>query len=285
MFMTFTENEAKVVSLQLTKESQPDQVRTYFQKILELKKTGKEFPINLDDVWPLVYPRKDHAVRVLNADFIESVDFQVFPKNGEQKSGKVGGRKTVDYLLSIECVEYFIAKKVKPVFEVYRKVFHATIENGQQQPQLGESASAFQENTVITVKMGQNINQVYVTEGIIYAKFSPIMKYLGYMSGSNKQYIQRIGSQYFKLVAVGLQESWFINIDGFDKLLQMTTLNIPSSVLSSIYRDVFGVEKPEKESPFNYRFTDGEMLEIITEVNRKPINKEKVLWFLLNGKK
>lgn len=30
-------------------------------------------------------------------------------------------------MLSIPCLEYFIARKVRPVFEVYRKVFHKVV--------------------------------------------------------------------------------------------------------------------------------------------------------------
>jgi heterodisulfide reductase subunit B len=69
----------------------------------------------------LAYPRKDHAVRSLKENFIEEIDFQVIPKNGENPKG---GRPTNEYYLSTSCLEYFIARKVRPVFEVYRQVFH-----------------------------------------------------------------------------------------------------------------------------------------------------------------
>lgn len=38
----------------------------------------------------------------------------------------MGGRPINEYKLSVSCLEYFIVKKVRPVFEVYRKVFHKT---------------------------------------------------------------------------------------------------------------------------------------------------------------
>lgn len=72
----------------------------------------------------LVYPRKDHAVRALKENFIEGVDYQPLPKNGERsKSGQFISGGT-DYHLTISCMEFFIARKVRPVFEVYRQVFH-----------------------------------------------------------------------------------------------------------------------------------------------------------------
>lgn len=38
-----------------------------------------------------------------------------------------GGRPKIEYRLSVPCMEFFIARKIRPVFEVYRKVFHTTV--------------------------------------------------------------------------------------------------------------------------------------------------------------
>lgn len=109
----------------LSKSSGSDELKRYFMAILQLSESGNEFPINLDEVWPLVYPRKDHAVRALTKDFMENVDYQTLPKNGEQDSnGSWGGNNKVTYILTVSCMEFFIARKVRAVFEVYRQVFH-----------------------------------------------------------------------------------------------------------------------------------------------------------------
>lgn len=106
---------------QLTKSSSSEEIKMYFNAILKLTKASEEFPVNLDEVWMLVYPRKDHAVRDLTDNFIEGVDYQVFLKKGDNPQG---GRPTNEYFLTVSCLEYFIVKKVRPVFEVYRKIFH-----------------------------------------------------------------------------------------------------------------------------------------------------------------
>ena len=112
----------------LTKESSSTELKCYFEAVLKLAQSANEFPINLDDVWMLAYSRKDHAVRALKKDFIEGLDFSPFPNNGERtKKGLFDGGDKVDYYLSIPCLEYFIARKVRPVFEVYRKVFHKVV--------------------------------------------------------------------------------------------------------------------------------------------------------------
>lgn len=108
-------------NLILSKESSESEIKRYFNAVLELSKSDNEFPINLDEVWMLVYPRKDHAVRVLKENFIEGVDYQVFPIFEENPQG---GRPTNEYRLTVSCMEFFIARKVRPVFEVYRQVFH-----------------------------------------------------------------------------------------------------------------------------------------------------------------
>lgn len=112
--------ESKIV---LTKESGMEEVKKYFTAVLNLAKSNEEFPVNLDEVWMLVYSEKSKAVRALttNEQFIEGIDYKVFAQNGENPQG---GRPTNVYYLSISCLEFFIARKVRMVFEVYRQVFH-----------------------------------------------------------------------------------------------------------------------------------------------------------------
>lgn len=119
--------------LQLTKQSTAQDIKAYFEEVLKLSKDSKEFPVNLDEVWPLVFGRKEEAVRALKNDrlFVEDIDYQVLRRNAEnpdsftQRCGKPqGGRPTNIYMLSVPCLEFFIARKVRPVFEVYRQVFH-----------------------------------------------------------------------------------------------------------------------------------------------------------------
>ena len=118
--------------LQLTKQSTAQDIKAYFEEVFKLSKDSKEFPVNLDDVWPLVYAEKGKAVRALKSNelFVEGIDFILLAQNGKQdgNNGKQvnswGGNNQVTYMLSVPCLEFFIARKVRPVFEVYRQVFH-----------------------------------------------------------------------------------------------------------------------------------------------------------------
>ena len=105
----------------LSLSSSTEEIKRYFKAILELSKLDVPYPVNLDYVWMLAYSRKDKAVTALKENFIESIDYQVFHQKGENPKG---GRPTIEYHLSASCLEYFIARKVRPVFDVYREVFH-----------------------------------------------------------------------------------------------------------------------------------------------------------------
>ena len=113
--------------LQLTKQSTAQEIKAYFEEVLKFSKDSEEFPVNLDDVWPLVFGRKQEAVRALKNDklFIENIDFQPLRKDAQRSdNGQFNGGDKVTYMLSVPCLEFFIARKVRPVFEVYRQVFH-----------------------------------------------------------------------------------------------------------------------------------------------------------------
>jgi hypothetical protein len=139
---------------QLTKESSQEELRAYFALVLDYAKTQDEFPVDLDDVWPIAYDRKDHAVRDLKKEklFISGIDFTtqktrevfrqmaenksedefIFPNFGENKPEEeteermeTRGRKEEKYYLTPQCFEFFIARKVRPVFNVYHKSLHA----------------------------------------------------------------------------------------------------------------------------------------------------------------
>ena len=101
-------------------------IRSYFEKVLNLSKLGDKFPVNLDDVWPLVYSAKEKAVRALvsSDQFMQGIDYEILATNGDNITV---GRPVNVYMISISCMEYFIARKVRSVFNVYRDVFHKVI--------------------------------------------------------------------------------------------------------------------------------------------------------------
>lgn len=129
-------------NLILTKDSNPSDIERYFRGVLALDQQDKVFSVNLDDVWQLAYTRKDAAVRALKANFIENVDYLPLPPNVERSEDGTFISGGTDYYLTSACLEYFVARKVRPVFEVYRRVFHHAVAQVQQQPSLQEQIQA-----------------------------------------------------------------------------------------------------------------------------------------------
>lgn len=86
-------------------------IRSYFEKVLNLSKLGDKFPVNLDDVWPLVYSAKEKAVRALvsSDQFMQGIDYEILATNGENTTV---GRPVNVYMISISCMEYFIARRL-----------------------------------------------------------------------------------------------------------------------------------------------------------------------------
>lgn len=134
---------------QLTKQSSDSEIKAYFIQVLNLSRSKEEFPVNLDEVWALAYKEKGKAVRALRTNelFVEGIDYQVFTPNGQKEDGvfaqngkksddtqnggkNVGGRPQNTYMLSVPCLEFFIARRVRSVFEVYRQVFHKVAGGG-----------------------------------------------------------------------------------------------------------------------------------------------------------
>lgn len=74
----------------------------------------------------MVYSAKEKAVRALvsSDQFMQGIDYEILATNGENTTV---GRPVNVYMISISCMEYFIARKVRSVFNVYRDVFHKVI--------------------------------------------------------------------------------------------------------------------------------------------------------------
>lgn len=64
--------DSKIV---LSKESSDTDLKNYFMGVLKLSKSEEDFPVNLDDVWMLVYNERGKATKALRKNFIENVDF------------------------------------------------------------------------------------------------------------------------------------------------------------------------------------------------------------------
>lgn len=139
----------------LTKESSEEQIKQYFNEILKLSQLNNQFPVNMDEVWMLVYNKKSDAVESLKRDFMEGLDYQVLRQIPQNPNG---GRPADCYFITTSCLEFFIARKVRPVFEIYRKVFHSVMDNAPKKAK--SSAELFAMQAQINLEYEQRISNV-----------------------------------------------------------------------------------------------------------------------------
>ena len=144
----------------------------------------------------------------------------------------------------------------------------------------------YAEKTVITVRMGSGINQIYVEDGIMYAKASTIMKYIGYLQGVSPQYADRVGEKHLKRVKINASEQtvWFIDLEGFNKIVEASYKDTDDAKIGNVYK-MFGVDTPQIDTKYTYHFTDSEMLSIVSELMSSPVNKTNVQKMLFAGRK
>ncbi len=105
-----------------------EHLQAYFEMVCRnMDEKQDEFPINLDDVCELAYKRKDYATDALKKDFIDDEDYICTSAETEV------GSTRYEYRLTVKCFEFFIARKVRAVFEVYRQFFHG-VRTGRIKP-------------------------------------------------------------------------------------------------------------------------------------------------------
>ena len=122
----------------LTLQPSNEELKAYFEAVCKIVDSNtEEFPINLDEVWPLAYSEKGKAVRALKDGFIEDVDYKSITTNGKTDTG---GYRVTNYFITVSCLEYLIARKHRNVFEVYRRVFHAA-RKGELRPAIPQTYS------------------------------------------------------------------------------------------------------------------------------------------------
>ncbi len=148
---------------------------------------------------------------------------------------------------------------------------------------IDQNVGAYPEKSVLTIKMGNYSNQIYVIDGIIFAKLAPIARMMGHDS-TPTHLLNRWGFENSLKVTVGKQDQWFINVLAFSEWVKISN-RVPYGTIATIYKDVFNIDrKKDEDNPYTYFFTDSEMNEILFSLFKKPINKDQVVELLTNGK-
>lgn len=166
-----------------------EQIRSYFEQVLNLRNSGDPFPVDLNDVWPLVYSSKENAVKVLKKKFVKNEEY-ISEKSDNQRlvqlaESKIGGDfRTIQYNLSVGCMEFLIAREDTAIFAIYREVFYV-----------------FSKSLV-------PIAGVYpiLYQGKVLYPYTPLLKAVGYSTRSGS--VQSRRRQYPQHFAKYLDRNW-----------------------------------------------------------------------------
>lgn len=97
--------------------TQTEKLRSYFDKLFKAEDSGEDYPCQLEHVWKVGYASKGSAVKALRKNYTEGVDFEVVI---QLDKNPLGGRPEETYKLSVSCLEHFVVRANRAVFEVYR---------------------------------------------------------------------------------------------------------------------------------------------------------------------
>lgn len=173
----FGESRSIFNRIVLSKESSSNQIKAYFEGVLKLYESNEKFPVDLDDVWPLVYSEKGKAVRALKKNFFEGDDYHLAQNGKVISSSEIQNGIEIKYSLTIKCLEYFIARKIREVFDVYRNVFQK-IATGEvqvrQQPKTGAEMLLLYAQQM--VEQEKRINEIQNKQNLLEQKIDDIDK-------------------------------------------------------------------------------------------------------------
>ena len=153
-------------------------LKNYLANVITLGQSTDRFPVDLDDVWRLIYTQKKNAVRELERNplykegseyEIREIDDFIFSTNGKNKSGheddseiETRGRKQQKYHLSVRCLEHFVLHRLPAMFEVYRQALHIAAQKTE-----GVLLSAMATNEPILTKT-TNVEEIAEYIGKVY---------------------------------------------------------------------------------------------------------------------
>ncbi|MDO9255426.1 MAG: Rha family transcriptional regulator [Bacteroidales bacterium] len=134
-------------------------------------------------------------------------------------------------------------------------------------------------NMVYPCKMGSIMTDCYYTGGIVYVRFSLLLSYLKYSSGTSKTLREKLGEENFIAVTINKQEVQFGNLQAYKNFLTRTTTKPVFKECNQIAMDIWGVNlfgASHNGVEYTHHFTMEEIFNIITEVNKFKGNPQRV---------
>lgn len=100
-----------------------DQIRDYFDYLAQAEESGDHYPVDLEVVWKFAYSTRGNAKKALvkSDEFFEGEDYHIIQLDNVVKRPQGGGTQLEKIVMTAKCFEFFVARKERPIFEVYRQ--------------------------------------------------------------------------------------------------------------------------------------------------------------------
>ncbi len=113
---------SKISKLGKRPATKNDEADDYLETLYNAEFARAPFPVEFDSVWPIAYATRVRAKKssIGSGLFREGEDYQIHREPPSSLHPRGARRSNEVILLSIQCAEFFIARKCRQVFEVYR---------------------------------------------------------------------------------------------------------------------------------------------------------------------
>ena len=100
-------------------------LQAYFAQVRERYESGEKFPYDVEELVGVAYANKSDAVKAVLNECLQDFTVKLFTKDDDTAFG--GKRSIKKYFLSPSAFEFLVARRCRPLFEVYHRVFHAAL--------------------------------------------------------------------------------------------------------------------------------------------------------------
>lgn len=115
------------------------QIRSYFLGRKAAQESGEPYPINLDDVWPFAFRRKDSAVKAMRHYLAEGDDYKaILPYSRRIDGSPRSGGPSHTYLLTVKAFDRLICIRNPRIHSIYLDVFQVAMDHVQRQVTIRE---------------------------------------------------------------------------------------------------------------------------------------------------
>jgi len=242
---------------------------------VNLTKMAKPFGKTPKD-WLKSQPAKDYLNAISDRTIIPSADLVQIRKGG---SADEQGTWANDYRIAMRFAQWLSVD-----FSIQVDDMLVNMMRGVNKPLALAKDATIPEDIVYPVDISGEAIQCYYTNGMVYARMSTLISFLGF-DGWSGYMKSKLGEQNIIYVPFGKSSVPFGNFEAFRLFIKYYQPESFKSIAVAA-RNIYGVNfgSNQQHEPIVYSYTALQMLEIFELILDKPVKKDLVLEALKKGK-